>query len=491
MKTQTIRYVIERSFVVACSSILIIMIVAAISFNHNHFQAIRQSSLNEIHDMLSHLLIPELSISNTVEVKRLLKLASTDGKIFSIIDVHGNIFIPDYTKIKLLKMIFHPDFIENSCEELHDIYKHVNGDKYLVNCTSLYDDSLGGHNQNLGALISFSQQRWSYFSSLMAYFALVGFMILLLLFMWFRSILQKKLLKPLLVLENVISQSTNAENSGVFFEKMGIAPVEIITIKNAFENMMYKLQTEHKQRLEIEKKTVLLELAAHVAHDIRSPLAVMEMELANKKKDKTESNHTVLRAAIQQVRDIANNLLSRYRHVTPDQEPQEVIQDDGNHHCSLLFYNLLEGSVLNKIQEWCNDTIQLNLHASEMAKYFEIHAAPAKIRSILSNLFNNAYEACNGTGKIQVNLEINNHFLQLNILDHGVGIPFDSIPDVLAGKSLKHSGNGLGLSTAKKYVESLGGELSIFSKHGEGTNVMLSFPAVKECKTNIICGLEN
>jgi len=76
--------------------------------------------------------------------------------------------------------------------------------------------------------------------------------------------------------------------------------------------------------VESEKKIALLDLAASVAHDIRSPLAAMEMILRLISKDIPTAQCSLLCDAIQSVRDISNNLLVRYR------EPERKLNLDKN-----------------------------------------------------------------------------------------------------------------------------------------------------------------
>jgi len=66
--------------------------------------------------------------------------------------------------------------------------------------------------------------------------------------------------------------------------------------------------------------------------------------------------------------------------------------------------------------------------------------------------------------------------LQLQIHDSGLGIPKNQLRHVLNGSSLKHTGEGLGLTGAKKYMSDLGGEIKLSSKLNEGTAVTLLFP---------------
>lgn len=51
--------------------------------------------------------------------------------------------------------------------------------------------------------------------------------------------------------------------------------------------------------------------------------------------------------------------------------------------------------------------------------------------------------------------------------------------------SLKHPGRGFGLSSAKSYMESLGGLLLLTSTPGVGTQIKLIFPPISKCSPNL------
>jgi len=95
---------------------------------------------------------------------------------------------------------------------------------------------------------------------------------------------------------------------------------------------------------------------------------------------------------------------------------------------------------------------------------------------MISNLLNNAYEALTKNRKISITMIFIQERLQLQIHDSGLGIPKNQLRHVLNGSSLKHTGEGLGLTGAKKYMSDLGGEIKLSSKLNEGTAVTLLFP---------------
>jgi signal transduction histidine kinase len=75
---------------------------------------------------------------------------------------------------------------------------------------------------------------------------------------------------------------------------------------------------------------------------------------------------------------------------------------------------------------------------------------------------------------------------KIEVKDFGIGIPQEEIPYVFhrfyrvdKARSRKQGGNGLGLAIAKRLVEKYGGTISIESKEGQGTTVILTFPAVR------------
>ena len=101
-----------------------------------------------------------------------------------------------------------------------------------------------------------------------------------------------------------------------------------------------------------------------------------------------------------------------------------------------------------------------------------------KMQRVFLNLINNAIEAIGENGVINISLENNeNKFILWKIKDSGCGISDEIASRIfepfVSGKS---NGTGLGMSIVKSFVEKHGGSISVNSKIGEGTEMIISLP---------------
>jgi signal transduction histidine kinase len=112
-------------------------------------------------------------------------------------------------------------------------------------------------------------------------------------------------------------------------------------------------------------------------------------------------------------------------------------------------------------------------------------AVERMVRQILINLVGNAIKFTPEGGQVQIEGGIaQNGFYRILVRDSGVGMNENEIANALVPfgqnanhMSAKHDGTGLGLPLAKAMMELHGGKLAIESQPGQGTTVILSFPA--------------
>jgi len=256
-----------------------------------------------------------------------------------------------------------------------------------------------------------------------------------------------------------------------------------------------------KKTLEQTTLASIGETASQIAHDIRSPLAALNM-VTHDLKQLPEEERVIIRSAVQRIQDIANDLASKkdqsidktqdMKSQTKDQSPKEMKIK--------LLSSLVEQMVSEKRTEFRSRSginIVSNLGAESYGLFANIHSR--EFKRILSNLINNSAEAMDGNGNITVSLSSSvyrlacgdnasderretSDVIAIAITDNGKGIPQDIIPKLMQkGASFgkeghKKSGSGLGLYHARETVESWGGNINIESQLGEGTKITITIP---------------
>ena len=97
---------------------------------------------------------------------------------------------------------------------------------------------------------------------------------------------------------------------------------------------------------------------------------------------------------------------------------------------------------------------------------------------VLANLLTNANRHTL-SGKISVEAYVDRDMVNVTVRDTGTGIKPELLPDVF-GRGVSDSGTGLGLSICKTAIEAHHGTISIKSKYGHGTEVLISLPIYLE-----------
>ncbi len=110
-----------------------------------------------------------------------------------------------------------------------------------------------------------------------------------------------------------------------------------------------------------------------------------------------------------------------------------------------------------------------------------------RFKQIVLNLLSNAVKFTPSGGQVRVRAAINDDgTLGLEVSDSGIGIAAADLPKVLApfeqvrdDATHAHAGTGLGVYITMSLVELHGGSLAIDSAPGEGTTIIMSFPAAR------------
>lgn len=243
----------------------------------------------------------------------------------------------------------------------------------------------------------------------------------------------------------------------------------VVEIKKANASLKDAISAAEKKRFKDE----LTDTALQVAHDIGSPLAVLEIIVHSTSCALEEKSKVAIRNAAARIRDIAHSLLKK-----GDIDILSLCDEQVERSYNLL--TLINQSVSDKRLEYkSRQNLCINFHYTDSSYGIFSSVMPADFSRIISNIINNSVEALGSKdGEINVTLTEKNDFACLEIEDNGVGIPADILSKlgergVTYGKS---SGHGLGIYHARSTINAWGGSLDIQSRVGSGTKVTVTLP---------------
>lgn len=252
-------------------------------------------------------------------------------------------------------------------------------------------------------------------------------------------------------------------------------------------------QFDKRMELELQNQALasahkLGDLAAQVAHDIRSPLSALNL-MTSHIVGIEEEKRIIIRSAVNRINDIANHLIQRGKDLrSSDYNAKEQIivgeMAQPMTHTTLLAP--LVDSIVSEKRTQFREKKSIEIQADLRQSYGLFSKVnPIEFQRAISNLINNAVEAMpKENGKITVTVQERGHLVAILIHDNGSGIP-DYILKKLGqkgltiGKENSQSGSGLGVYHAKKTVEDAGGKFSIESQIGVGTTVALELEKAK------------
>lgn len=210
-------------------------------------------------------------------------------------------------------------------------------------------------------------------------------------------------------------------------------------------------------RSEFESARRLGLVASQVAHDIRSPLTMLQAAAFTLKTSDSEES-ALVQMAISKIQDISSDMLTQYR------ETKE---------CEAIFLDEMVSDLVRDKRTEFSSRPRLEIDWDPGDPKFPVIANRTDFYRCLSNIINNSAEALAFSGTICISTEQKGDYATVCISDHGIGITKASL--AYLGKSGfsagKKTGSGLGLSFVKECVKKWGGRLEIRSDGTTGTQV--------------------
>jgi signal transduction histidine kinase len=119
----------------------------------------------------------------------------------------------------------------------------------------------------------------------------------------------------------------------------------------------------------------------------------------------------------------------------------------------------------------------IRMDISAYADLSFVNADRRALRSILDNLLSNAIRYTPEDGEILLAAEEVKDFVQFTVRDTGRGIEAERLSSIFDRfNPFSESGSGLGLALVRRLVESLGGQIAVESRLGNGTTFRFTLP---------------
>ena len=251
---------------------------------------------------------------------------------------------------------------------------------------------------------------------------------------------------------------------------------EIGDLGRDFNDMVAQLKASREeitrlhqtQMSRAEHFATLGELAAGLAHEIRNPLAGIAgvLDIASRDLPDTSPARNVMEDAKQEAVQI-NRILTELLDTARPKPPQFRLLD---------IVGTAEHAVIFARQQAITKRIQIEFEVKEALP--PVEHDPAQINQVLLNLLLNAIQSMDKPGTIRVVLQqTEDDLVAITVNDEGRGIPPEQLTNIFRPfYTTKGRGTGLGLSLARRMVESHGGTIGVQSTLGQGTRFTIELP---------------
>ena len=217
-----------------------------------------------------------------------------------------------------------------------------------------------------------------------------------------------------------------------------------------------------------ERLAAIGEVAAELAHEIRNPLAGIQMAFNNLRREIDDQNQCermdLISSELKRLGRLLNDMLDQSRH-----SPETAT----DFNITILIRDLI---TLTRYQ--ISESIEL---ISDSPNMLPVHLPESGIRQALLNLILNAADALHGqAGLIRIKVRNETHHLRIDVFDDGPGFSQDMLNyGIRPFRTSRQGGTGLGLAMVQRFVKDVGGKIKLGNLHPHGACVTVLLP--KEC----------
>ena len=247
-----------------------------------------------------------------------------------------------------------------------------------------------------------------------------------------------------------------------------------------FKDLTRVEQLEERERLR-DRLAALGEMAAAIAHEVKNPLAGIEVMAGLLKRQllDNEDAQSILKDIIKEAK-MANAIVVE---VLDFVRPIRLQVED------IRLEEVLHDAVA--MAESHRDRGQIEVSISLPADLPGIQGDPHQLRQIFTNLLTNAFEAMNGTGQVNISgvvlpaeeeVAVGSDvkavpMIQVAVSDSGPGVPAEVMDKMFSPFfTTKPQGSGLGLAIVRKIVDAHDGRIDVSAGPHGGARFRITLP---------------
>jgi PAS domain S-box-containing protein len=245
-----------------------------------------------------------------------------------------------------------------------------------------------------------------------------------------------------------------------------------ITERKSAEEEHEKLRQLEAALAHINRVSMLGEMAATLAHEIKQPIAaaITSANTCVEWLAHEPPNLDRARAAAARIDKYGNRaaeIIDRIRSFYRKSPPQRELVDVNGIIQEIL--TLLKG-------EATRSSIVMRTDLS--AELPQIMVDRVQLQQVFMNLMLNGIEAMENTGgELEVKSELQDGQLQFSVSDTGTGLPLEKMDQIFSAFfTTKPQGSGMGLAISRSIVESHGGQLWATTNSGRGATFHFTLP---------------
>jgi signal transduction histidine kinase len=255
---------------------------------------------------------------------------------------------------------------------------------------------------------------------------------------------------------------------------------------------------KEKKKLEeaVQLESIRNEFFANISHEFKTPLNIIlgtiqlierNIELDNITQENNTRYTKTLKQNSYRLLRLVNNLIDISR------------IDIGYYKLQLSNNNIIKiiEDITLSVAEYVQDK-NINLLFDTEVEEVILACDPDKIERVILNLLSNSIKYTDNGGNIYVYLKKVDNQVIVSVKDSGVGIPKDKLNLIFErfGQannilSRRCEGSGIGLSLVKSIIEMHGGNISVVSELGKGSEFIFNLPINILEEENVIVDCDN